>query len=342
MRRVKKETTKNLTNIALPPLLEKFFCEYLINQRSVSPETVFSYRDTFRLLVQFTERDIKKAPAALMLEDWNATRILGFLDNLERERQNSVRSRNCRLTAIRSFMRYVGLQEPTALSEVRRVLAIPLKKTDRPAVDFLLREEVESLLAAPDSNTWSGHRDQVMFATLYNTGVRVSEIVSLNVEDFTNATTATLRILGKGRKERVVPLWKTTKRQIRDWLCCIHDDARSPLFPNRHGQRLTRSGVRRRIQTALKTAAKRCPTLRGRRVSPHLFRHTMAMHMLQSGIEITVIALWLGHESTATTHMYVEADMEMKKRAIEKITKPHVESFQFKTTDRLLAFLESL
>lgn len=216
-------------------------------------------------------------------------------------------------------------------------------QTFRPsAVSYLSREEVTAILKAPDYNTWSGHRDAVMLATMYNTGARVSEIGRLNVEDVEFGPTATIRTHGKGRKERVVPLWKSNRRQLKDWLCRTRAAIESPLFPSRRGERLTRVGVRSRLDAAVAIARQTCASLRKRRVFPHLVRHSTAMHLLQSGLDITVIALWLGHESTATTHMYIEADLTMKKRAIDKIPMPSLRSRRYRPNDRLLAFLEAL
>jgi integrase/recombinase XerD len=325
-----------------PSLLQRYFCDYLRQQRNASPETVSSYRDTFRLFLQFSQERFRKAPASLTLADLDAPQILAFLDALESRRHNCVRSRNLRLAALRSFLRYAASQDPTALASITRALAIPVKRFDRGPVSYVAREEMTALLNAPDRATWSGHRDGVMLATMYNTGARVSEITRLNVEDLQFGPTTTLRIHGKGRKERVIPLWKSTKRQLREWLGRIRTTVGYPLFPNRRGERLTRTGVRSRLAASLAVARETCTTLRDRRVTPHHFRHSTGMHLLQSGVDITVIALWLGHESTATTHMYVEADLAMKKRAIEKIAMPIGKSRKFKPSDRLLAFLENL
>jgi site-specific recombinase XerD len=278
----------------------------------------------------------------MTLADLDAPQVLAFLDSLEKQRHNAVRSRNVRLAAIRSFLHYAASQDPTALASVSRTLALPVKRFDRAPVSYLTREEVTALLNAPDRSTWSGHRDGVLLATMYNTGARVSEIISLNIEDLQFGPTTTLRIRGKGRKERVIPLWKNTKRQLQQWLSRISPTPSSPLFPNRRGERLTRAGVRSRLDAASAIASQTFGNLRQRRVSPHLVRHSTAMHLLQSGVDITVIALWLGHESTATTHMYVEADLTMKKRAIEKITAPGAKRQKFEPSDRLLAFLETL
>lgn len=324
------------------PLIERYFCEYLVAQRNVSPQTISSYRDTLRLFLRFTEQRFRKPPVSLTLSDFDAPQVLTFLDYLEKERNNGVRSRNQRLAAIRSFLKYASLQDPTALVSISRSLAIPVKRFDRRLVSYLSREEMTAVLNAPSSTTWNGRRDQAMFATMYNTGTRVSEIITISVEDLHFGPTATLRILGKGRKQRVVPLWKTTARRLRGWLREIDTEPKSPLFPNRGGERLTRTGVRSRLDLACIAASLSCPGLRNRSISPHVIRHSTAMHLLQSGVDMTVIALWLGHESTVTTHMYVEADLGMKRRALEKISLASRKQGKYQPTDRLMAFLTSL
>ena len=336
------QTKTKIYQTDFPSLLQRYFCDYLLKQRNASPETISSYRDTFRLFLRFSDQRFGKAPSSLTLDDLDAPQVLAFLDWLESQRHISVRSRNARLAAIRSFLRYAALQDPTALASITRTLAIPVKRFDRVLVSYLSREEVTALLNAPDRTSWSGHRDAVMFATMYNTGARVSEIISLNVEDLQVGSTTTLRIRGKGRKERVIPLWKSTRQQLVDWLGRTSRTVGYPLFPSRHGERLTRTGVRSRLDAALAIARQTCESLRDRRVSPHLIRHSTAMHLLQAGVDITVIALWLGHESTATTHIYVEADLTMKKRAIDKITMPARKSRKYQPSDRLIAFLETL
>lgn len=335
-------TNSKIYKTDFPSLLERYFCEYLLKQRNASPETISSYRDTFRLFLRFSDQRFRKAPASLTLADFDAPQVLAFLDALESQRHSSVRSRNARLAAIRSFLRYAALQDPAALASITRTLAIPVKRFDRVPVSYLSREEVTALLSAPDRASWSGHRDAVMLATMYNTGARVSEIIGLNVEDLQVGSTTTLRIRGKGRKERVIPLWKSTRHQLVDWLSRISTTVGYPLFPSRQGERLTRTGVRSRLDAALSIAQQTCVSLRDRRVSPHLIRHSTAMHLLQAGVDITVIALWLGHESTATTHMYVEADLTMKKRAIDKITIPARRLRRYEPSDRLMAFLDKL
>lgn len=331
------------SKIGFPALLQDFFHRRLIAQRGASAHTIASYRDTFELLLRYLEKRTGRTPSALTLEDLNAPVILAFLDHLEADRGNSPRTRNLRLTAIRSFMRHASVCDPTSLPVAQRVLAISSKRFDRPVVDFLSRAEVEALLKAPDRATWSGHRDAVLFAVLYNSGARVSEVIRLRIADVLLDRAFALHLHGKGRKERVVPLWKTTAAQLRAWFAHIDHSPDGPVFPNRAGKPLSRSGVEHRLRVAIRAASERCPSLVGRRISPHTLRHTTAMHLLQSGVDITVIALWLGHEDTATTHLYVEADLAMKEAALRRVEEPgSARPVRFKAPDRLLAFLEAL
>lgn len=330
------------STIGFPALLQSFFQQRLISERGASAQTIASYRDTFELLLRYAEQVIGRSPSALTLEDLDAPLILAFLDHLETHRGNCPRTRNLRLTAIRSFMRYASVRDPTALPIAGRVLAIPGKRFDRPALQFLSLEEVKALLDAPDRTTWSGRRDAILLATLYNTGARVSEITGLCIADVLTDRTSALHLHGKGRKERVIPLWKTTAAQLRAWLPHIDPNPGAPVFPNRVGARLSRSGVQHRLSVAVATAADRCPSLAGRRISPHTLRHTTAMHLLQSGVDLTVIALWLGHEDPATTHLYVEADLQMKEAALRHLEDPGTEPLRFQAHDRLLSFLEAL
>jgi integrase/recombinase XerD len=289
----------------LGALLQQFFTEYLIQQRAASPCTIASYRDTFCLLFAFAERKLGKRAAALGLENITAELILEFLEYLEKERHNSIRTRNVRCAAIRSFMHYVASKAPFALAITQPVLAILMKRFERPLVGFLSREQIQAVLAAPDPNTWSGHRDRVMFATLYNTGARVSELTGMCIGDLCLTPTASVHIRGKGRKERSVPLWRSTASQLRRWLRHNPGAPERALFPNRGGGEMSRVSVSDRLKRAAQTAAQQLPELATRRISPHLVRHSTAMHLLQSGVDITVIALWLGHESPATTHAYI-------------------------------------
>jgi len=333
---------KNELEITLSTLIQHFFCRRLITQRNASPQTIAGYRDTFRLLFHYAQEKMKKAPAALQFEDLDADFVLRFLDYLEQERGNCERTRNIRLAAIRSFLRYVSYRLPGSLSTIQEVLAIPLKRFDRPSLEFLQREEVEAIITAPDKTTFSGHRDFVMFMTLYNTGARVSEIIRLQVGDVCLESKASVLIHGKGRKQRAVPLWSSTKRHLKRWLLQLKSDSHEPLFPSRCGRPLSRSGVEYRLRLAVNKAAERFPSLKKRQISPHTLRHTTAMHLLQSGVDITVIALWLGHESPTTTHMYVEADLTMKEKALRKLQDPSLKSMRYQASDSILSFLESL
>jgi len=323
-------------------LVQEFFCVRLIQQQNASARTVASYRDTMRLLLEYFERVRKKRPATLAMTDLDAPAITAFLDHLEKRRRNSARTRNVRFAAIRSFMRYAGSRDPASLAIAQRVLAIPLKRFARPALTFLSRDEVAAVLEAPDGSTWSGHRDRVLFAFLYNTGARVSEAIALRRSDLSLDGSRSVRLTGKGRKQRTVPLWKNTAEQLRGWESRIGTEPDACLFPNRRGGPLSRSGVEKRLRDSIEEAGGRCPSLRGKKVSPHTLRHTTAMHLLQSGVDITVIALWLGHESTGTTHHYVEASLAMKDEALAKLSEIPTEDVRFRAKDDLLQFLEGL
>lgn len=327
---------------SLGALIQEYFYRYLIQQCHVSPRTIASYKDTIRLFLQFAHRHLNKPVTKLALTDIDVMLVLAFLDYLEVERNNKVRSRNARLAAIRSFMHYTGLQEPSALAAVHKISAIPMKRFERPMIGYLNSDEIEAIIKTPNTNTWSGRRDRTLFATLYNTGARVSEIVNVKCADIENAKCSALHLHGKGRKQRVVPLWKRTNRALRQWMPQIDQQPQNPLFPNRFGKPMTRSGVGKQLQSAVTMARKQCLSLKGKKVSPHTIRHTTAMHLLQSGVDMSVIAMWLGHESIVTTHHYMQADLEMKKQALQKINEPKVGSVSFKPSKDVLAFLDSL
>lgn len=329
-------------SVGFPGLLQEFFQRRLVAQRGASAHTVASYRDAFVLFLRFAHQHVGRAPSTLTLHDLDATLVLAFLDHLECERGNCPRTRNARLVAIRAFMQYASMRDPTALPVVQRVLAIPRKRFDRPLMGFLSRDEIEAVIAAPNRTTWSGQRDAILFATLYNTGARVSEITALRVADLRLDRQASVLLHGKGRKERAVPLWRITAARLREWLPRIDRGPQAHVFPNRAGQRLSRSGVEDRLRAAVGKASEHCPSLRGRRVSPHTLRHTTAMHLLQSGVDLTVIALWLGHEDPATTHQYVEADLKMKEAALQRLDDPKLRPGRFRAQERLLAFLTAL
>ena len=323
-------------------LLQRFFLERLIQQRNVSPKTVAAYRDGIRLLLQFAAKKLKKSIEHLALWDFNAPLVLDFLNHLEKDRHNCVRSRNSRLAAVRSFLRYAATEDPAALGVIQPVLAIPMKRFERPLVGSLSREEINALLEAPDPKSWCGRRDRVMFATLYNTGARVSELIGIRIRDVELDRHSFVRIHGKGRKDRTVPLWPATVKQIRRWLRSINSAPEGWLFPNRCGGPLTRAGVTDRLKLAHQAAQPRCPQLKKRRIFPHLVRHATALHLLQSGVDLTVIALWLGHESPATTHMYMEADLAMKERALNALQTPNIKHHRYQPTGRVLEFLDGL
>ena len=330
------------TDATLATLLQAFFLERLMAQRNASPQTVAAYRDSFRLLLEFAHQHVGKAPERLALSDVDAPLILAFLDHLERDRHNTIRSRNARFAAIRSFMHFAAFKDPTALPSIQRVLAFPMKRFDKPLLGFLSKGEIQAILDAPPTDRWTGQRDRIMFATLYNTGARVSELTGLRVADVVLDGSACVHLHGKGRKNRSVPMWRTTTTQLRQWLPRIDSRPDRPLFPSAAGGRLTRPAVTARLRLAAQRAAAQCPSLANRRVAPHCVRHSTAMHMLQAGVDITVIALWLGHESPSTTHLYVEADLAMKERALQAVQPPHLKQTRYQPTDRLLAFLQAL
>lgn len=323
-------------------LIQRFFADRLLQQQNASPRTVAAYRDTFRLLLSYAEHEIGKPPAKLALSDFDATLILNFLAHLETERHNTVRSRNARLAAVRAFANYVALQCPPALQLAQQILAIPMKRFERSLLGYLSREEVQAMLAAPDATTWCGRRDRVMFALFYNTGARVSEMIGIRVADVTLATTSSVRLQGKGRKQRTVPLWKETAVEIRHWLKYADLRPDQPIVPTRKGLPMTRTNVADRLTLAITAASQQCPQMAGRKISPHTWRHTTAMHLLQAGVDITVIALWLGHESPVTTHGYVQADLAMKERALATIAPPEIKHKRYRPSDAVLTFLESL
>jgi integrase/recombinase XerD len=328
--------------IGFGQLVQDFFLRRLVAQRGASARTIESYRDAFELLFGFVEDRTGKPPSALQLADLDAPFVLDFLDHLETERGNSVRTRNARLAAIHSFMRYASIRDPASLPTTQRVLAIPAKRFDRPVLGYLTREQVTAILAAPDCGTWSGHRDAVLLATAYNTGARVSELTGLQVRDVLLDRQTAVHLHGKGRKQRAIPLWKNTATELRGWLHRINSAPDAPVFPNRAGAPLTRSGVRDRLNRAVAIAEQRCPSLHGQHITPHTLRHSTAMHLLQSGTDLAVIALWLGHSSPAITHQHLEADLATKEAALQRLADPSATPTRFHPSDRLLAFLDSL
>ena len=326
----------------LAPLLERFFTQRLMQERRVSPHTIGSYRDTFRLFLKFTQHRLHKAPSTLAFEDIDAPLVSVFLDHLEKQRGLSVRSRNLRLTAIHSFFRYATFELPTHSAQIQRVLAIPSKRFTRTLVRFLTPSEVDALLAAPDQRTWFGRRDHAFILTAVQTGLRLSEITAATREDLVLATGAHVRVIGKGRKERCTPLAKTTVAALKAWLREPPRGDGRLLFPNAKGERLSVHGVQYMLSKHAAAASRTCPSLTGKRVTVHLLRHTMALEMLQAGVDRAVIALWLGHESVETTQIYLEATLAMKEQALAKTTPLQGRQRLFRPADRLLSFLNNL
>ena len=323
-------------------LVQEFFTEYLVAQRAVSSRTVACYRDALMLFLDFSSHKLGKLPTSLKLTDIEPDLILAFLDHLEHERQNAVRSRNLRLTALRAFLKFAGRRDVASLHVVERALAVPMKRFDRPMLGFLTREEMIAVLGKP-GESWTSQRDHLLFAMLYNTGARVSEIIGVRISDVVLDGGACVHLHGKGRKQRSVPLWHTTVAEVRAWLR-LNPTLRgaAPLLPNREGRPMSRSNVVQRLELAVARAATQVPGILKKHVSPHILRHTTAMHLLQSGVPFNVIALWLGHESTTTTHRYVEADLAMKEKALARLEAPDIAIRRFKAPDSLMRFLQTL
>ena len=323
-------------------LLEAFFTERLQHQRNASPNTIAAYRDTFRLLLAFAQDRLRKPPSALPLADLDATFVAAFLQHLEKQRRNSIRTRNARLAAIHSFFRYVALQEPAHSATCQRVLAIPMKKFERKLVTSLTRAEQEALLAAPDRTTWLGRRDHAIILLLFQTGLRVSELRDLRCEDIVLTVGAHVRCRGKGRKERCTPLTRETVSVIKTWLVERAGLPAEPAFPSRRGTALSRDAVERLVTKYAEIASRACSSLGKKRVSPHVLRHTTAVSLLQAGNDRSIIALWLGHESIETTQMYLDADLTMKERALARTAPLRAGPGRYRPDDTLLAFLSGL
>jgi site-specific recombinase XerD len=334
--------TAMTTPASLAPLLERFFTDRLMQQRQASPHTVGSYRDTFRQLLKYTQQRLHKTPSHLTFEQIDASLIVGFLDHLEKNHGLSVRSRNLRLTAIHSFFRYAALEAPDHSAQIQRVLAIPSKRFTRTLVRFLSRPEVDALLAAPNRGTWSGRRDHAFILMAAQTGLRLSEMTGLQRQDILLGTGAHVRVIGKGRKERCTPLAKPTVSVLKAWLQEAQRGSQQTVFPNARGKRLTVHGVQYMLSKHSAAASEVCPSLKQKRVTVHVLRHTVAMDLLQEGVDRAVIALWLGHESVETTQMYLEATLAMKEKALAKTTPPHGRSSRYRPDDQLLHFLNGL
>jgi integrase/recombinase XerD len=328
---------------ALAPLLEAFFLQRLTKQRQASPNTIASYRDTFRLLLRFAEKKLRIKPSDLLLADLEAPLVTAFLDSLETERKNSPRSRNARLSAVRAFFHYVATEAPEHSALIQRTLAIPQKRFERKTVQFLTQQETDALLAATDTSSWIGHRDHALLLLAEQTGLRVSEISRLTRADVElEGPGAHVRCMGKGRKERATPLRKETVAVLRAWLREQPGGPTDPLFPSQRDGFMSRDAVEKLVHKYASKAAASCPSLARKRVSPHVLRHTRAVRMLEAGNDSAVIALWLGHESLETTHVYLAADLSAKERALAKTAPSVAAARRYRPPDHLLAFLSGL
>ena len=322
--------------------LQRFFTERLVGQLQASSHTVASYRDTFRLLLRYAAGRLARAPTNLQVADIDAVLVGQFLSFVETERANSARSRNTRLSAIRSFFKYVALHEPQLLHHCQKILAMPSKRYEKRTIDFLNRDEIEALVAAPDLQTWFGRRDRTLLLVALQTGLRVSELINLTCGDVVLGPGAHVRCTGKGRKERSTPLRKDSVHALRAWLVERAGEDDQPLFVSNRGERLSRDAVERIVRKYVNVASDHCPTLKTKRVSPHVLRHSAAMGLLHKGVDCMVIALWLGHESVETTQIYIHADLRLKEQAMEKTKPIGSPAGRYRPNDKLMAFLDAL
>jgi integrase/recombinase XerD len=331
------------TDVNVATLIERYFTERLRRQRDVSANTIASYRDTFRLLFTFAQARLRKPPSALALDDLDAPFIGTFLTDLETKRGASAKTRNLRLTAIRSFFRFASFEEPAHSALIQRVLAIPSKRHDKRQVHFLTRPEIEAILVEPDQSTWLGRRDRTLLLVAAQTGLRLSELTGLDRQAVHLGTGAHVRCIGKGRKERTTPLTAIAQRALKAWLKEPARRGATALFPNMHGERLSADSVQALLAKHVRAASAKYPSLAAKRVSPHVLRHSAAMELIQAGVDCSVIALWLGHESIETTQTYLHAHLALKEAALAKL-KPYERGkrTRFQPNDRLLAFLEAL
>jgi site-specific recombinase XerD len=327
---------------ALAPTLQAFFTDRLIRQRQASNHTVAAYRDTMRLLVRFAAEHRKVEPVKLKISDLDSALISAFLDHREHECGSSVRTRNARLTAIRSLFRYAAFRHPEHAEVIQRVLAIPPKRFERRLVSFLTDTEVDALLSAPDRTSWVGRRDHALLATAVQTGLRVSELIGLRTKDVHLGVGPHISCLGKGRKQRITPLTTAVVGILRTWFCERGDQADDLVFTTLTGRMLSRDALEHRLAIYVAKASSSCPSLREKRVTLHVLRHTAAMRLLHAGIDLSIIALWLGHEQIETTQIYLHADLALKEKALARTTPVNASPGRYRPTDTLLAFLEAL
>lgn len=326
----------------LGALLEAFFRKRLISQRRASPHTIASYRDTFRLLLAFAQKRTSRPASKLAFQDMNPSLVSDFLDHLESSRTNTARTRNLRLTAIRSFFHFAALEAPQHGGIIQRVLAIPNKRCKRPLIGYLTRPEIEALLGAVDTSKWIGRRDYALLLVAMQTGLRSSELTGIRREDLTLGTGAHIHCVGKGRKERGTPLTKTACRVLKAWIKEPRSIESAFLFPSLSGGRLSADAVQDLVNKHVAVARAKCPSLMKKRVTPHVLRHTAAMELLQAGVDRSMIALWLGHESVDTTQIYLDANLALKEEILAKTNPVNGKSDRYRPTDRLLSFLNSL
>jgi len=331
-----------MTTMTLPALVQQFFTDRLSTQMDASPNTIAGYRDTFRLLLRFASARTGRAPTHLTIADLNTDLVGDFLVYVESARRNSARSRNTRLAAIRSFFRFVALHEPAYLLQCQQILSLPGKRYVRRTIAFLDRPEIEALVAAPDRSTWVGRRDHALLLVALQTGLRASELINLRRGDLVTGTGAHLRCEGKGRKQRCTPRRRDTLQVLEAWLRERGGADSDPLFPTLRGTRLSRDALEHLVRRHTRSAARACSTLVGKRVSPHVLRHSTAMELLHHGVDQAVIALWLGHESVETTQVYIHADLRLKEQALARMTAPASKPGRYRPDDTLLAFLEAL
>lgn len=327
---------------ALAPTMQAFFTDRLLGQRGASPNTVAGYRDTMRLLLGFVAARTGIQPCDLDVGDLDAPLIANFLGHLEVDRHNGARTRNNRLAAIRSLFAYAALRHPEHAASIQRVLGIPTKRTDKNLVTYLADDEVDAVIGACDQTTWTGRRDHALIVLAIQTGLRVSELAALTIADLTLGVGANVHTIGKGRKERRTPLVATTVAVLAAWLAERQRGPGDPLFPTRTGRHLSRDAIEHRVTLYTTKAATSCPSIANKHVTTHTLRHTAAMRLLLSGVDVTVIALWLGHEQVSTTSIYLHADMAQKERAIARVTPPATTPGRYRAPDTLLAFLEAL
>jgi integrase/recombinase XerD len=326
----------------LAPILQSFFTDRLGQQRHASGHTITAYRDAIRLLLVYAAEHTGKAPSTLDLTNLDAPLIGAFLNHLESGRRNSVRTRNARLAAIHALFRHAAPLRPDDAAVIQRVLAIPPKRFDRTLVSYLTEDEIAALLAAPDRATWTGRRDHALLMLACQTGLRVSELLHLTHGDVHLGTGPHVSCLGKGRKQRITPLTTATVATLRTWQHEQHSQPTDPLFPTRRGTPLGRDALQRRLTIYTATATHSCPTLHGKKISPHVLRHTAAMRLLAAGVDTSVIALWLGHENVATTQIYIHADLALKEKALARTTPQHAQPGRYQPSDAILTFLDSL